>query len=565
MSLPLRQLTRIRPPHGSCSLSLARSLIQTRSLATQAHNSSLDSVRPYKTRSTAELLNSLLVFQLCAMPKIVEASPTILEWAEKMKLTRPVYAVIKQTFFRHFCGGEDLAEVVPTMENFKSLKIGSILDLALEADVDAASLSGPAAQEQARKVAGMFKESIDIASKTPGSFIALKVTALVPPLILQRWSNTLVLLQAAFRKADRNGDGRLSLEEFLELSATFPHLRGDTASALFAATDRDKDGFIDWLDVTDTFSLYNSSASRSLIRPPIEPVTPDNQLISADDLDTTDLVIPDIDIVAQHARDLRVRILVDAEQTYFQPAIDDVGLNLCKKFNPPHHGPNEAGRRGPVLYNTYQLYLKDGYERLVLDVERAERNGYSFGVKIVRGAYMHAERERAEELGIPDPIQPTIEATHAAYNKAIDFLVNKISGFQSPDSNITVEGNIRPLSFVVASHNQNSVEHACQQMNQFNVPAGEGSVAFAQLMGMQDGTTFSLASKGYKVFKYIPYGPIGVTIPYLQRRALENSDVLAGGGGIVQDRKAILNELKHRLGVGRSAGGFTGPLRSKVA
>ncbi|KAI8586691.1 FAD-linked oxidoreductase-like protein [Geranomyces variabilis] len=434
--------------------------------------------RPYENRTTAELINSLLVFRLCGMPWLVKSSGDLLELAEKLRLDPIAYAVVKRTFFKHFCGGENLEEVVPTMQTFKKAHVGSILDLALEADVDEASLTGPAAHEQCKKVAQMFRDSIDIASQTHGSFIAVKITALLPVSILLSWSNTILLLQKAFDDAKP-----------------------------------DK----------------------------LVPNTPDNPLVTVEDLDTVKLLRPDIDGVGQHAKEKKVRIMVDAEQTYFQPAIDDVGLNLCKLFNNPiadgvANDPNTVN--GPLIYNTYQLYLRDAYPRMVMDVIRAQRNKYAFGVKIVRGAYMHSERERATEIGISDPIQPTISATHAAYNAAIDHLIEKIEPGR-PE---------RPLAFVVASHNANSIRHAREEMKKRGIPPTERAVAFAQLMGMQDGTTHGLAAAGHQVFKYIPYGPIAVTIPYLQRRALENADVLSGEGGIAQDRAEIRKELALRFG-----------------
>ncbi|KAJ3022851.1 hypothetical protein HKX48_005052 [Thoreauomyces humboldtii] len=511
--------------------------------------------RPFKARSTLELVNSLVVFQLCAMPWLVKASPTLLDFAEKVHMNAPAYAIIKRTFFRHFCGGEDLKEVVPTMDAFKKARVGSILDLALEADVDEASLTGAAAHEQCKKVAQQFRESIDIASQTSGSFIAIKVTALLPVSILLSWSNTALLLQRAFNDADKDGDGKLSANEFASIATVFPGLSGKKGEDVFRLADKDKDGKVDWIDMSDTFSLSNPDSARLLVRAPLAPLTPDNPLVSDEDIDTATLVMPDIKGVAQHAREKRVRIMVDAEQTYFQPAVDDVGLMLCREYNPALNATTlPAGSpRGPVIYNTYQLYLRDAYSRMVRDVERAERGGYALGIKIVRGAYMHAERERAEAIGISDPIHPNLEATHAAYNSAIDFLIEKIStstpstveASSTPGSD--AHPNTRPLSFVVASHNAGSIAHAKRAMAKHHVAPQEGSVAFAQLMGMQDPTTYALAGTDYKVFKYIPYGPIGVTIPYLQRRALENADVLKGDGGIAKDRAFIIKELTSRI------------------
>ncbi|KAJ3175385.1 hypothetical protein HDU87_006205 [Geranomyces variabilis] len=498
--------------------------------------------RPYENRTTAELMNSLLVFRLCGMPWLVKSSGDLLELAEKLRLDPIAYAVVKRTFFKHFCGGENLEEVVPTMQTFKKAHVGSILDLALEADVDEASLTGPAAHEQCKKVAKMFRDSIDIASQTHGSFIAVKITALLPVSILLSWSNTILLLQKAFNDAKPDKDGKVAIDKLpATIGAIFPGLAGDAGKKLFKQADRDGDGRVDWIDMTDTFSLYNDTASRTLVRPQLVPKTPDNPLVTVEDLDTVKLLRPDIDGVGQHAKEKKVRIMVDAEQTYFQPAIDDVGLNLCKLFNNPladgvAADPNTV--HGPLIYNTYQLYLRDAYPRMVMDVVRAQRNKYAFGVKIVRGAYMHSERERATEIGISDPIQPTIAATHAAYNAAIDHLIGKIEPGR-PE---------RPLAFVVASHNANSIRHARQEMKKRGIPPTERAVAFAQLMGMQDGTTHGLAAAGHQVFKYIPYGPIAVTIPYLQRRALENADVLSGEGGIAQDRAEIRKELALRFG-----------------
>ncbi|KAI8995846.1 FAD-linked oxidoreductase-like protein [Gaertneriomyces semiglobifer] len=515
----------------------------------------MGSHRPYETKSTVDLLNSLLVFQLCSMPTLVKVSPMLIEMADKLKLGEPMYWLIKQTLFKHFCGGEDLEEVVPTMEAFKKSNIGSILDLALEADLSAASLTGTAAQLQTRKVAEMFRESINIASQTSGSFVAIKVTALVPPVILQRWSNTVLLLQKTVKEMDTDRDGKLNLTEFKRLGTVFPALTDQVASRHFERADRDRDGLVDWIDMTDVFSLYQADAALALIRLPIEPVTKENQLITKEDIDTIQLLIPEINSVGQHAQTKRVRVMVDAEQTYFQPAIDDVALNLLRRFNLPIRGTNATNRNEPILYNTYQMYLRDAYDRMVMDVERAERGGYAFGVKIVRGAYMHAERERAHTLGIPDPIQPTVTATHTAYNHAIQFLIQKISTHQKATPHASTSASTRPLSFVVASHNKASALYACQQMATHGVPPSDRTVAFAQLMGMQDGTTFVLAKDGYSVFKYIPYGPIDVTIPYLQRRALENADVLAGGGGVAEDRGNIVRELRMRFAVATGCGG----------
>ncbi|KAI8927150.1 FAD-linked oxidoreductase-like protein [Entophlyctis helioformis] len=496
---------------------------------------------------------------MCNVPLLVNSAPVLIETAGKVGLAAPLNAFMKATFFKHFCGGEDLNEVLPTMKAFEQAGIGAILDLAMEADLDAASLSGPAARDQAAKIVAMFKQSIDIAAHQPDSFIAVKVTALVPPALLQNWSNTLGLLQSSFTAADADKDGFLDAAQFASLASTFPGIASapSTAAELFAAADTNNDGRIDWTDVSALFSLSNTQHAARLVRAPIEPVTDVNRLVSAQDMETSALVMKEMDDLCAYTRDKRVKIMIDAEQTYFQPAIDDVALGLCRKWNAPVASPVADAAaanaiRGPLLFNTYQMYLRDALSRLKADTERASRFGYTFGVKIVRGAYMVSERERATELGLADPIQPSLSATHESYNAAIAFLVDQIAKAQSSASvsASSSSSSVKPIAFVVASHNKESVRVASSLMRQHGISPRDGSVGFAQLMGMQDATTHALAANGYKAYKYIPYGPIEVTVPYLHRRAQENSAVL---GALGDDKRNLMTELKIRMGLVRTA------------
>ena len=395
-------------------------------------------------------------------------------------------------------GGENLKEVRPTIEGFKASGIGSILDLAMEADLDDVALSGKAAQDQAAKIANMMKESVDIASAQPGNFIAAKVTAFVPPAVLQRWTNSRNLLKHVYSTEIQDDQGRADFSQFSRLSKHFPRLQGAALREAFAAADHDKDGKVDWIDVSTTFSIFHHQLSSTLLRDNPTPVTENTALVTAEDLETASLVLAELEGLCDYARLKRVRIMMDAEQTYFQPAIDDVALGLCQRYNEPltkGKQSNEQRLKYALIYNTYQLYLKDAYGRLILDVERAKRLNYAFGVKIVRGAYMVSERERAQELSLPDPINTTIQDTHLSFNNAIDFLVKSVAESQS------VTEHVQPLRFVVASHNKASIAHACELMSQYKVDALDGTVAFAQLMGMQDATTYGLAAQGIKAYK----------------------------------------------------------------
>ena len=230
-----------------------------------------------------------------------------------------------------------------------------------------------------------------------------------------------------------------------------------------------------------------------------------------------------MDDVCREAERCQVRLMMDAEQTYYQPAIDLIALLLMHKYNAT------SPEQGPLLYNTYQLYLKDGLERLRMDLTRSKRaydiadplycyvdkssggdsvggvsgteasgvatsrsntttagpsatataasrrTAFQFGCKIVRGAYMTSERKRAQELDVRDPVQVDITTTHRDYNAAATLLLERAS-------NVLRDPAMR-VSFVVASHNKESIVHVCHQMNRLHLPAQDGTVHFAQLLG----------------------------------------------------------------------------------
>ncbi|KAI8611043.1 FAD-linked oxidoreductase-like protein [Chytriomyces sp. MP71] len=476
------------------------------------------SVRPYKDKSTAELLNSYTVFKLCEFPPLVAITPTLIDVAEMTGTKFLMNAAVKKTFFKHFCGGETIKEVLPTMIKMKQNNMGAILDLAMEADMETeAEPTTAEAKAASSHIFTLMKESVDIASETPGSFIAAKVTAYVPPGVLLRWTNTLRLVEEAFNTVkDSNGHAtRATLMKVL--NKTFPQLTPFHVKTLGV----DENANIDWITLSDYFTFTNKSTRaglittlpssvNSLLHPVSNPV----------DFETLDAVTADLASLMQYSTDKQVKVMVDAEQTYFQRAIDDISLSLCRAYN-------TSGN--VVVFNTYQMYLKDGLTRLQTDLERASRAGWTFGVKIVRGAYMVSERERAQEMGYTDPINATIADTHACYNNAIDHLLANLN---------------RGLEFVVASHNKSSVAKTVAALEKNGVSPDNKQISFAQLMGMQDATSVALAKNGYRVFKYVPYGPIDVTIPYLLRRAQENSSVL---GGVGEDKRELVAELGRRM------------------
>ncbi|KAI8813386.1 hypothetical protein BJ742DRAFT_907192 [Cladochytrium replicatum] len=237
----------------------------------------------------------------------------------------PVYSVVKSTFFKHFCDGADIREVAPTMARFAAKGFRSILDLAMEADLDDTSLSGESAAKEAARVRALMEESIDIASSQPDSFIAVKVTAFFPPVTLVRWINTLRAFEASFNKALEAIDSG--------------HVRAQFVQLIFPSADSNRDGRIDWIEVSELFSLSSPELRDVLLRaitskPQETQPEPAAVLATAEDLVTIDLVMAELDLLCAYAKKHGVRIMIDAEQSYFQAAIDDVALTLLQRFNP---------------------------------------------------------------------------------------------------------------------------------------------------------------------------------------------------------------------------------------
>ena len=171
-----------------------------------------------------------------------------------------------------------------------------------------------------------------------------------------------------------------------------------------------------------------------------------------------------------------------------------------------------------MIFNTYQCYLKDSKERAMTDLTRSERYNFHFAAKLVRGAYMIHERERATMLNIDDPIHDTANATHCTYDEVVELLLR-------------YRANNGPgLEIMVASHNEQSIRNATALMNELGLAPDDDCVHFAQLLGMSDHLTYTLGNAGYSAFKYLPYGKVREVVPYLIRRAQENGDVLGNTG-----------------------------------
>nr|XP_033962738.1 hydroxyproline dehydrogenase isoform X3 [Pseudochaenichthys georgianus] len=218
----------------------------------------------------------------------------------------------------------------------------------------------------------------------------------------------------------------------------------------------------------------------------------------------------------------KVRVLVDAEYTYMNPALSLVTMAMMKKFN----------KDGAWIWNTYQCYLKESRSLLLEALRLSETEGFCLGVKLVRGAYMDKERKLAEKQGRPDPVHKCWEDTNDSYNSSLDVMLEDIS--KNPESS----------RIIVATHNEESVRRAAKRMEELGIANDGGLVCFGQLLGMCDHVSLTLAKEGYVVYKSVPYGSVDDTLPYLIRRAQENQTVLQG---IRKERDLLKKELFRRL------------------
>ncbi len=228
-------------------------------------------------------------------------------------------------------------------------------------------------------------------------------------------------------------------------------------------------------------------------------------------------VLKRMDAICHAAARNGVAVFFDAEESWIQDSIDHLVTIMMRRYN----------RDKVVVYNTFQMYRKDRLQFLIHSFNQAREGGYLLGAKLVRGAYMEKERERAERLNYPSPIHPGKDATDDAFNTAVRFCVD----------------NYQHLASCNASHNAASCLLQAELIHQKGIPRNHPHLNFCQLFGMSDHLTFNLSQAGFNVAKYVPYGPVREVVPYLIRRAQENSSVT---GDMSREHQLVRQEMKRR-------------------
>ncbi|XP_077511880.1 proline dehydrogenase slgA [Amblyomma americanum] len=519
-----------------------------------------DARAAYKSKTTGELLRAYVVLKLSSSNWIVSHHQELLRLGQRVLGRRLFRALMRSTFYGHFVGGESATAIQPLLERLRSFGVKSILDYSAEEDLSeqeakeaemAACSSQAAAKEESQPSGGgghlrqfqpseqfadrrhphvmartyfylneaqceknmdIFLQCIDaVAGATEGTGLAaIKLTALGRPQLLMQLSEVVVHTRQFFQEVT-------GAEQAMALSSVSP----STIGQKLHVSPADQNAFRRWLErmdydrkglmnifswsglvdtnyfISDLFKVPNLKTGR--MEPIISALTEEEEEMFRN-------MMRRVHTIARAARARDVRVMVDAEQTYFQPAISRITMELMRKYN----------KEKAIVFNTYQCYLRATYDHVVRDLELARRQGFFFGAKLVRGAYLEQERLRARTLGYEDPINATYEDTNAMYYRTLTECLRQV-----------VEGKERrTIAIMVASHNEDTIRFTVNKMQELGIRPDDRVVCFGQLLGMCDQVSFPLGQAGYSVYKYVPYGPIEEVMPYLSRRAIENNSLL---------------------------------------
>ncbi|WP_235296863.1 proline dehydrogenase family protein [Portibacter marinus] len=224
-----------------------------------------------------------------------------------------------------------------------------------------------------------------------------------------------------------------------------------------------------------------------------------------------------LDRICRKAYELGVGVFIDAEESWMQVTIDELADQMMAKYN----------KERVVVYNTFQLYRHDKLAFLKESHEKAKSQGYMLGAKLVRGAYMEKERERAQEMGYESPIQPDKQSTDQDYNEGLRYCLD----------------HYETIASCAATHNERSCFLQAELIGERKMPNNHPHLNFCQLLGMSDNITYNLAAAGYNVAKYVVYGKVNEVLPYLVRRAEENTSVT---GDVGRELALVQKEINRR-------------------
>ncbi|WVZ26668.1 hypothetical protein V8G54_005212 [Vigna mungo] len=451
-------------PRNACHTSLSTATVSSSSPAMTLNLEDVEQL--FGSVSTKQLLRSSAIQHAMAVDSLVDLGI----WVTKLKVFESgmlrdlVMTTMRHTLYANYCAGEDAAAAGRSILALNDTRLRSMLAFGAEDALD---------NEDCDENLQGFLHSVEVTKSLPPSsvsFVIVKITAICPMVLLERLSD------------------------------------------LLRWQKKDPSFVLPWKQ--DSFPIFAESSPLYHTQKRPEPLTPEEE---------SDLQLANQRLLklCQKCEEVNVPLLVDAEDTTVQPAIDYFTYSSAIMHNKDNK---------PIVFGTVQTYLKDAKERLLLTTKAAEKMGVPMGLKLVRGAYMSRESKLAKSLGFASPVHSTIQDTHNCFNDCSSFMLEKVAN--------------GPGSVVLATHNIESGKLAVEKAHELGVERVNQKLEFAQLYGMSEALSYGLSNAGFQVSKYMPFGPVEMTMPYLIRRAEENRGVLAASGF---DRQLIRKELARRL------------------
>uniref|UniRef100_A0A1B6DW19 Proline dehydrogenase n=1 Tax=Clastoptera arizonana TaxID=38151 RepID=A0A1B6DW19_9HEMI len=506
----------------------------------------------FKMLTFFEVVRGSIVHSLSSYPGFIQYSFPLMKIGQKVFGKYILEFAMKMTFYGQFVAGENLEDVKPLLKRLKSVGVNSILDYCVEHDIDTDDKDTTKEIKKEYDVSTRFtirrartafylneakcERNVEVFQKTiyalsemklERGILAVKMTSLGRPEMLLQLSE--VIMQG--REFATQILGIKSHKNVIEYNLTEEIL----LTRLSEMGIKDGISFMKNV-VKDDHGVIHLFPWNGIINGDIElsecfriPSLKEKRMVrllsqfSSREEEMFKNLIRRLNIVISTAIANKVIVTIDAEQSYFQPAINRITMELMNIFN----------KSSICVMNTYQCYLKNSFEEIQSDLLISRRQNFAFASKLVRGAYMDQERFRANELKYKDPIHSTFEGTTNMLNQVIKKCLNEIKEIKT--NNIFI---------MVASHNEDTINFAINEMLKLNIAPSDNVIGFGQLLGMKDYITFPLASKGYIVYKYVPYGPISDVIPYLARRVEENRGEIFKG---TKDSDLYRKELKRRI------------------
>ncbi|XP_047999077.1 proline dehydrogenase 1, mitochondrial isoform X1 [Leguminivora glycinivorella] len=530
----------------------------------------------FKSKKTSELVRAYLVYQICSVNWIVENNDMLMKRTRQLIGKKLFEMIMKATFYGQFVAGEDQNKIRPTVDRLRSFGVKSILDYSVEEDLskeeaEKREVSASISQSGDKKEEGQLKQyhveqrfadrrykvhsartyfylneascernmeaflkSIQAVAETTDStgLMGIKLTALGRPQLLLQLSEVIMRARSYMHQMVGGTGNVLTHHKTIEdLQRYFgDHSSKPEVQEFMKQITSDKQGIVHlfpWsgildkdMGLSDSFRVPDPKTGQ--MRRLISQILPKEEEMFRNMLRRLNHII-------QIANEADVRIMIDAEQTYFQPAISRICLEMMRRYNKDKF----------LVFNTYQTYLKNAYNEILTDLEQAERQNFYWGAKLVRGAYIEQERARAAAMGYEDPTCESVDATTTSFHKCIKEILSRVKGREGKGSH---------LGIMVASHNEDTVRFAIELMKQHNIRPEDKVVCFGQLLGMCDHVTFPLGQAGYSAYKYVPYGPVTEVLPYLSRRANENRGFLSK---IKKEKSLLLKEIVRRVFTGQ--------------